>query len=573
LPTPAQVVARRDADYTKRLGALERAAQLGRSTVETVDGETIAVPAALATAIDVEAAIPGLESQLAETATAVEAATDAADAALEAGLAAGEAGIAAAEEALAAADDAVAQAEAAVAAADEAQTSAAGKNRTFRSSSPPSSAVDGTADGDLWFQVNTAGATIGLWAWTGAQPWQPRTFDSQVIGNLDAGKITAGTIAVERIAAASLTARELAADAVTARVLAADAVLARNIKAAEITAGKLAADSVVSANIVAGSITSSKIAADAVTAREIKAGSITAASLAADAIDGKVITGTTVRSAASGQRLELLSNRLDVYAADDTYVGRIVGSGVSGQGRIAIVGEGGYAYVGKNQAGGSIGFVDFFTPRAQIQKLYVTDIQSSEYGGSLVVRQVQDDGTRDLLYPNPKQAETVYRIDKQWTEQFVGYLGGDWLPIHGRMPSVRGGAQAGQSVPNGTYVAAAFSQSTEFGGFTKRATGVGHEWVVPFAGSYVIGIAVDTATSAGGQRELGVWVNGTNVGRMALPVAASASVSMPVAIPDIVLAKGDVVQFRLFHNRTDGGTNAPLTMAVRSAVIRYLGPA
>lgn len=51
----------------------------------------------------------------------------------------------------------------------------------------------GTAAGDTWFRHDATGATTGMWSWDG-QAWHPMTVDSQIIGNLDAGKITSGSL-------------------------------------------------------------------------------------------------------------------------------------------------------------------------------------------------------------------------------------------------------------------------------------------------------------------------------------------------------------------------------------------
>lgn len=65
--------------------------------------------------------------------------------------------------------------------------------------------------------------------------------------------------------------------------------------------------------IVDGAITTTKLAANAVTANELAANAVTANSIAAGAIDGKIITGATVRTAASGQRLQLSPTGLQAF--------------------------------------------------------------------------------------------------------------------------------------------------------------------------------------------------------------------------------------------------------------------
>lgn len=77
--------------------------------------------------------------------------------------------------------------------ANAAQTTANGKNKVIYSLSAPSGS--GTAVGDIWFRYDGSGIIIGQWEWTGSA-WSSKTIGSAVIANLDAGKITAGTISV-----------------------------------------------------------------------------------------------------------------------------------------------------------------------------------------------------------------------------------------------------------------------------------------------------------------------------------------------------------------------------------------
>jgi hypothetical protein len=87
--------------------------------------------------------------------------------------------------------------------ANAAQTTADGKNKVIYSLSTPSGS--GTAIGDIWFQYNGSGIIVGQWEWTGSV-WSSKTIGSAVIANLDAGKITAGTIsAAISLEAATIT--------------------------------------------------------------------------------------------------------------------------------------------------------------------------------------------------------------------------------------------------------------------------------------------------------------------------------------------------------------------------------
>ena len=181
------------------------------------------------------------------------------------------------------------------------------------------------------------------------------TAESGIIGSLDAGVITVGEMNGARIEADSITAREIAADAIGARAIAADAIEAGKIAAdaitgreiaanaikaeqivgLSITADELAANSISTSKIVASAIiadkiaanavttakldalavTADKVAANAITADKIAANAITAGKIDSDAINGMVITGATVRTNASGARVEMNAEGLVQYNA------------------------------------------------------------------------------------------------------------------------------------------------------------------------------------------------------------------------------------------------------------------
>lgn len=90
-------------------------------------------------------------------------------------------------------------------AVQEVLDAANGKNKITFSIDTPS--IDGTAEGDIWFQRD-GDLIVGQWRWTGAD-WAPQEIDGQVIANLDAGRITTGTLAASRIAAGTITVDKL----------------------------------------------------------------------------------------------------------------------------------------------------------------------------------------------------------------------------------------------------------------------------------------------------------------------------------------------------------------------------
>jgi hypothetical protein len=73
-----------------------------------------------------------------------------------------------------------------------AQTTADGKNTVFYSLSTPGSTAN-TA-GDIWFQYSGSGLVIAQYIGLGTTSWQQQTITQAVIGTLDAGKITTGTL-------------------------------------------------------------------------------------------------------------------------------------------------------------------------------------------------------------------------------------------------------------------------------------------------------------------------------------------------------------------------------------------
>lgn len=74
--------------------------------------------------------------------------------------------------------------------ANGAQTTANGKNTVKYSTSTPSG---GGTNGDIWFQFNGSNNIIGQWTYNGSS-WIANQITSTVIANLDAGKITTGTL-------------------------------------------------------------------------------------------------------------------------------------------------------------------------------------------------------------------------------------------------------------------------------------------------------------------------------------------------------------------------------------------
>lgn len=219
----------------QRAEAARLAAEAAEATSGEVTGSVLAAQEAADQANDAAQAALGQATAAGATVTsAQQAATAAQNAATAANDAAGVAGTAAAaadaKAAQAAADAAKAaadallakqQAEAARQAATDAatsagqavtvaQTAANGKNSIFYSLNvAPTTGNTGRVNGDTWFRRDANGVIIGHWEWvvptSGTAAWVSRTVGSQVIANLDVGKLTSGTIAAgQKISAGPL---------------------------------------------------------------------------------------------------------------------------------------------------------------------------------------------------------------------------------------------------------------------------------------------------------------------------------------------------------------------------------
>lgn len=105
------------------------------------------------------------------------------------------------------------------------------------------------------------------------------------------------------------------------------AITGDKVMANTITGDKLVADSITGDKLVARSITGDRIVANSITADEIAANAITSNKIAGNAIDGKTITGALIRTAPSGQRLELKPGGLYGYSASGSLVAGIYSGG------------------------------------------------------------------------------------------------------------------------------------------------------------------------------------------------------------------------------------------------------
>jgi hypothetical protein len=165
------------------------------------------------------------------------------------------------------ADAAAAAAANAAANATIAQASANGKNKTTYSLSTPAAAAN-TA-GDIWFQKESATQTIiGQWQGLGGTSWQSVALNDQMIANLDAGKLVVGSAFMNALSVKT-----------------------------NFTLGDAATNGVIQSYNFAGSPVGIYIDKNGLVA---KGGSVAGAD-----ITGSTLTGGLLRTAASGQRMEI----------------------------------------------------------------------------------------------------------------------------------------------------------------------------------------------------------------------------------------------------------------------------
>jgi hypothetical protein len=110
--------------------------------------------------------------------------------------------------------------------------------------------------------------------------------------------------------------RNIVTDAIDARVINVNAITAGKISADAITAREIQANAITADEISANAIVAGKISADAITAREISANAITANEISANAITASIIQGKKIELKASDgatQRIEMDSGGITAF--------------------------------------------------------------------------------------------------------------------------------------------------------------------------------------------------------------------------------------------------------------------
>lgn len=211
--------------------------------------------------------------------------------------------------------------------ADEALDAAISADGRLTVADAPPVAADGTGKpvGALWIR---RGAGIEqMWEWT-SLGWVLRPLDETIIPKIAIGTGTYGDLAGDRLVARSIVAGKIEALSLTASELAANAVTAVKIAANAVTAVKIQAGAVVTDKLDALAVTAAKLAVGSVIAEKIATGAIVAGKIAADAIDGMTITGAIIRTAATGQRVQLDAFGLRTFSGADLETTRLSSDGL-----------------------------------------------------------------------------------------------------------------------------------------------------------------------------------------------------------------------------------------------------
>ena len=130
------------------------------------------------------------------------------------------------------------------------------------------------------------------------------------VTNINGGNIQTNTITATQIAANTITAAEILAGTITATQIAADTITAGQIAAGTITATEIAAGTITATQIAADTITAAQIAAGTITATELNVTTLSAITADMGTLTAGTVTGATIRTAASGARIEMNGSRI-----------------------------------------------------------------------------------------------------------------------------------------------------------------------------------------------------------------------------------------------------------------------
>lgn len=245
-----------------------------------------------------------------------------------------------------------------------------------------------TADGidgynsslDKTIDIGTDGSgTLGLGA-------TQITWDTAGVVDVPGGSISAGTIDELQLADEAVTNAKIAVNAIQGDVIAAGAITETKVGSSAISTVKLAAGAVTAAKIAAGTITATEIASNAITAVKIQAGAVTSAKISVSQLDaisadmGSItagtVTGATLRTASSGDRVQMDTDGLNVVGTSQLI--RFWPLGIGGINPMySIDGASGSLRVSTNWQPSTTGDHDLGSSSLQWDNAYVQDVHTN----------------------------------------------------------------------------------------------------------------------------------------------------------------------------------------------------
>jgi hypothetical protein len=142
--------------------------------------------------------------------------------------------------------------------------------------------------------------------------------DKLVANSVNADKLAANSVNADKIVSNTITGDKIAANTIGADKIIANSIGTNQLAANSVNADKIVANTITGDKIAANTISADKIVANTITADQIASNAITASKIQANAIDGKTITGSLIRTAASGTRVEIGNTALPIWYGTGT---------------------------------------------------------------------------------------------------------------------------------------------------------------------------------------------------------------------------------------------------------------
>lgn len=191
---------------------------------------------------------------------------------------------------------AAAGAAAAATAATAAQTTADGKNKVYRETTAP---TGGTyAEGDLWFDTDDNNKIYRRTS----SAWVAVQLGGEALANINANKITAGSIDASVITVSNINAGNITAGTIAAARITSASISAAEITAAQITSGTISSARITTASISAADVNADRITGGTITGRAIVGGTLTSGTFDGSG-DGLRLTGGFIQGSGTGVRI------------------------------------------------------------------------------------------------------------------------------------------------------------------------------------------------------------------------------------------------------------------------------